>query len=108
MPPAAPSMAVPFLHFKGFQSLQAYRISHHLWNQGRKDLAFHLQGRITLVYGVDFHPAARIGSGKGQRVMRLGLIAQSAFRNVRILDFACWIDKSRAFPISVIDQTSEF
>ena len=61
--PAAPSMAVPFLHFKGFQSLQAYRISHHLWNQGRKDLAFHLQGRITLVYGVDFHPAARIGCG---------------------------------------------
>lgn len=61
--PAAPSMAVPFLHFKGFQSLQAYRVSHHLWNQGRKDLAFHLQGRITLVYGVDFHPAARIGSG---------------------------------------------
>ena len=61
--PAAPSLLVPFLHFKGFQSLQAYRISHHLWNQGRRDLAFHLQGRITLVYGVDFHPAARIGAG---------------------------------------------
>jgi len=61
--PAAPSLVVPFLHFKGFQSLQAYRVAHHLWSQGRKDLAFHLQGRITLVYGVDFHPAARIGSG---------------------------------------------
>lgn len=62
--PAAQSLAiVPFLHFKGFQSLQAHRISHHLWHAGRPDLAFHLQGRSALVYGVDFHPAARIGSG---------------------------------------------
>jgi len=61
--PAAQSLAIPFLHFKGFQSLQAYRVSHHLWNTGRKDLALYLQGRISLVYGVDIHPAARIGSG---------------------------------------------
>jgi serine O-acetyltransferase len=62
--PAAQSLAiVPFLHFKGFQSLQAHRISHHIWTSGRPDLAFYLQGRIALAYGVDFHPAARIGSG---------------------------------------------
>ena len=61
--PAAPSLAIPFLHFKGFQSLQAYRIAHHLWTAGRQDLALYLQGRITLVYGVDIHPAARIGTG---------------------------------------------
>ena len=62
--PAAHGRAlVPFLHFKGFQSLQAHRIAHHLWTEGRLELALHLQGRIALVYGVDFHPAARIGSG---------------------------------------------
>jgi len=61
--PAAQSLAIPFLHFKGFQSLQAYRVAHHLWNVGRKELALYLQGRISLVYGVDIHPAARIGSG---------------------------------------------
>lgn len=61
--PAAQSVAIPFLHFKGFQSLQAYRISHQLWISDRKDLATYLQGRIALVYGVDIHPAARIGSG---------------------------------------------
>lgn len=62
--PAAQGLAIiPFLHFKGFQSLQAHRISHHLWSSGRPDLAFHLQGRMAIVYGVDFHPAARIGSG---------------------------------------------
>jgi serine O-acetyltransferase len=62
--PAAQALAIiPFLHFKGFQSLQAHRIAHHLWNTGRPDLAFYLQGRVALVYGVDFHPAARIGSG---------------------------------------------
>lgn len=61
--PAAQSLAIPFLHFKGYQSLQAYRIAHHLWNNGRQDLALYLQGRIAMVYAVDIHPAARIGSG---------------------------------------------
>jgi serine O-acetyltransferase len=62
-PAANRTLITPFLHFKGFQSLQAYRISHHLWTAGRCDLALYLQGRIATVYGVDFHPAARIGEG---------------------------------------------
>lgn len=61
--PAAQSVAAPFLHFKGFQSLQAYRISHQLWMTDRKDLALFVQGRISTVYGLDFHPAARVGAG---------------------------------------------
>lgn len=61
--PAAGSLATPFLHFKGYQSLQAYRIAHSLWNAGRHDLALYLQGRISTIYGADFHPAARIGEG---------------------------------------------
>ncbi|MBK9578443.1 MAG: serine O-acetyltransferase [Fibrobacteres bacterium] len=61
--PAAQSVALPFLHFKGFQSLQAYRISHQLWTSGRCDLALYIQGRISTVYGLDFHPAAKVGAG---------------------------------------------
>jgi len=62
-PAAGGLITVPFLNFKGFQSLQAHRISHALWNCGRKDLALHLQSRISVVFAVDFHPAARFGSG---------------------------------------------
>lgn len=56
-------LLVPFLFFKGFQALQSYRVSHWLWNQGRQLLAFHLQNRISDCFGVDIHPAARIGGG---------------------------------------------
>ncbi|HNY30843.1 MAG TPA: serine O-acetyltransferase [Fibrobacteria bacterium] len=61
--PAAQSVASPFLHFKGFQSLQAYRVSHQLWIADRRDLALYVQGRISTVFGLDFHPAAKVGSG---------------------------------------------
>jgi serine O-acetyltransferase len=61
--PAARGYAMPFLYFKGFHSLQAYRVTHWLWMQGRHALAAHLQNRISEAFGVDVHPAARIGSG---------------------------------------------
>jgi serine O-acetyltransferase len=51
------------LYFKGFQALSAYRVSHWLWREGRKDLALYLQSLISVVYGVDIHPAALIGKG---------------------------------------------
>jgi serine O-acetyltransferase len=61
--PESRSLLVPFLFFKGFQALQAYRVAHWLWNQDRQLLAFHVQNRIADVFGVDVHPAARIGAG---------------------------------------------
>src|SRR5262249_15085892 len=61
--PAARGYAQPFLYFKGFHALQAYRVAHWLWMQGRHALAAHLQNRISEAFGVDVHPAARIGSG---------------------------------------------
>ena len=61
--PAARGYALPFLYFKGFHALQAYRVAHWLWMQERRALAAHLQNRISEVFGVDVHPAARIGSG---------------------------------------------
>lgn len=53
----------PLLYFKGFQAVQAHRVAHWLWTQGRYDLAYFFQMRSSEVFGVDIHPAARIGKG---------------------------------------------
>lgn len=61
--PVAGGVLRPFLFFKGFHALQAHRVTHGLWVQGRELLAVQLQNRISEVFGVDIHPAARIGAG---------------------------------------------
>ncbi len=61
--PACHRMLEPMLYFKGFQAVQAYRIAHWLWRQGRADLAYFIQMRMSEQFGVDIHPAARIGKG---------------------------------------------
>jgi serine O-acetyltransferase len=61
--PAARGFAQPFLHFKGFHALQSYRVAHWLWKEGREALAFYFQNRISMVFDIDVHPAARIGKG---------------------------------------------
>lgn len=60
---ACTSWLEPLLFFKGFHALQSHRISHWLWQQNRKTLALFLQNRISMVFGVDIHPAAKIGRG---------------------------------------------
>ena len=61
--PACDSYSIPLLFFKGFQALQVHRVAHWLWNDDRQALALFFQNRMSTVFGVDFHPAARIGSG---------------------------------------------
>ncbi|MEX0704226.1 MAG: serine O-acetyltransferase [Planctomycetales bacterium] len=61
--PASHGYSEPFLYFKGFHALQSYRVAHWLWNNGRRELALYLQNRISEVFAVDVHPAARIGRG---------------------------------------------
>jgi len=61
--PAARGYSQPFLYYKGFHALEAYRVAHWLWKQERFALATYLQNRISETFGVDVHPAARIGSG---------------------------------------------
>jgi serine O-acetyltransferase len=51
------------LYFKGFQAVQAYRIAHWLWQQGRIDMAQMFQMRISEMFGVDIHPGAKMGQG---------------------------------------------
>ncbi|GLS25080.1 serine O-acetyltransferase [Marinibactrum halimedae] len=60
---ACDTLSIPFLFYKGYHALQAFRIASHLWHQGRKPLALFLQNRISVVLGVDIHPAATIGKG---------------------------------------------
>lgn len=61
--PACHRFIQPLLYFKGFQAIQAYRVGHWLWKQGRKDLSYFVQMRVSEVFGIDVHPAARIGKG---------------------------------------------
>lgn len=61
--PAVACCLVPLLYLKGVHALAAYRMAHWLWNDGRTLLAVHLQNRISEIFGVDIHPAARIGKG---------------------------------------------
>jgi serine O-acetyltransferase len=61
--PACHRLLQPILYFKGYQAMQAYRVGHHLWMMGKRDLAYFIQMRVSEIFGVDIHPAARIGQG---------------------------------------------
>jgi serine O-acetyltransferase len=61
--PACNRYLEPLLYFKGFQAIQTHRMAHQLWKMGRRDFAYYLQSRSSVVYTVDIHPAARIGRG---------------------------------------------
>ncbi|MEX0370793.1 MAG: serine O-acetyltransferase [Tateyamaria sp.] len=61
--PACHRLLQPILYFKGYQAMQAYRVGHYLWAAGHTDLAYFFQMRVSEIFGVDIHPAARIGKG---------------------------------------------
>lgn len=61
--PACTSYLEPMLFLKGFQGLQAYRVAHILWEENRSFPAKMLQSIISRKFGMDIHPAAKIGYG---------------------------------------------
>lgn len=61
--PACLSYVHCFLNFKGFLALQAHRIAHKLWINGRTVLAILIQNQVSEVFAVDIHPGATIGRG---------------------------------------------
>ncbi|XP_073047224.1 serine acetyltransferase 5-like isoform X2 [Primulina eburnea] len=61
--PACVSFSHCLLNYKGFLACQAHRVAHKLWTQSRKPLALALQSRISDVFAVDIHPAAKVGKG---------------------------------------------
>ena len=60
---ACHELYIPFLYFKGFHSLQTHRVAHWLWQTGREPLALFFQNRMSTCFGVEIHPAARMGMG---------------------------------------------
>jgi serine O-acetyltransferase len=61
--PACHRYVDPLLYFKGYQSIQTHRMAHRLWHLGRKDFAYYLQSRSSIIASVDIHPNAVIGKG---------------------------------------------
>ncbi|HCX69316.1 serine O-acetyltransferase [Parvibaculum sp.] len=61
--PACHSYIQPILYFKGFHALQGYRVAHWLWSNDRRAMALYLQSRISELFAVDIHPAAKVGRG---------------------------------------------
>ena len=61
--PACNRYMQPLLYFKGFLAVQAYRVSNWLWHTNQRDMAYFFQMRTSEVFGIDIHPAAKIGKG---------------------------------------------
>lgn len=61
--PACHRYIDPLLYFKGYQAIQTHRMANRLWQMGRKDFAYYLQSRSSIIASVDIHPAASIGKG---------------------------------------------
>ncbi len=53
----------PFLFYKGFIALQAYRVGNVLYNNGDIDFSLYLQMRVSEIFCIDIHPGATIGKG---------------------------------------------
>ena len=61
--PACERYVQPLLYFKGYLAVQSHRVAHALWRAGRKDLALWIQMRVSEMFSIDIHPAARVGRG---------------------------------------------
>lgn len=59
--PAVTSLLPPFLNYKGYIALQAWRVSNWLWLADRTDLALMLQSLSSDTLQVSIHPSASIG-----------------------------------------------
>ncbi len=61
--PAAKNKAEIVFTYGGFRALQTYRIAHFLYRKNLHFIAFLLTARARRLYGVEIHPAAKIGKG---------------------------------------------
>ncbi|MEI9888258.1 MAG: serine O-acetyltransferase [Rhizomicrobium sp.] len=61
--PACNTHLEALLFYKGFHALECHRIAHWLWNHDRRAMARFFQSRISELFAIDIHPAARIGKG---------------------------------------------
>lgn len=60
--PAVTALLPPLLNFKGLVALEAWRVSHWLWQNGRRDFARLLQSASSEQLQVSIDPTAMIGT----------------------------------------------
>ena len=61
--PACERFVEPVLYFKGFHAIQAHRLAHWAWGEGRRDFALYLQSRSSQIFQTDINPQAKLGRG---------------------------------------------
>lgn len=61
--PAIRKYLTVIFYLKGFHAIEVHRLAHELYSQDRHDLALLIQSRNSACFGVDIHPAAKIGRG---------------------------------------------
>jgi len=61
--PAVSRFIDALLYFKGFHALQAHRLAHWLYHNGRRDFSYYIQSRASAEFQTDINPAAKIGRG---------------------------------------------
>ncbi|MBX9820781.1 serine O-acetyltransferase [Afipia birgiae] len=61
--PAVSRFIDALLYFKGFHAIQAHRLAHWLYHNGRRDFAYYIQSRSSAEFQTDINPAAKIGRG---------------------------------------------
>lgn len=59
--PATANPLQVLMHYRGFKAIQGHRISHRLWKDQRRSLAYWMQSRLVHRFSIDIHPAAVIG-----------------------------------------------
>ncbi len=61
--PAARNPFEVFCMYPGFKAVLRHRIAHKLYNKGHKFLATRISNKTRRKYGIEIHPAAKIGNG---------------------------------------------
>ena len=61
--PAARNSFEVFFMYPGFRAILRHRIAHKLYNKGHKFIATRISNTTRRKYGIEIHPAAKIGNG---------------------------------------------
>ena len=61
--PAARNPFEVFFMYPGFRAILRHRIAHKLYNKGHKFIATRISNTTRRKYGIEIHPAAKIGNG---------------------------------------------
>ncbi len=61
--PAARNPWEVFFMYPGFKAVLRHRIAHKLYNKGHKFLATRISNTTRRKYGIEIHPAAKLGNG---------------------------------------------